>query len=444
MNQSITVSPEAPHMKTADLVNESSEKTDEYLPVAVGTTVSAGDRNNFGTVVDDLGGSCIIKFQSIEGNVAQKEIPKSELSLQNGTRLAKSKMKFKVWSFHDLDKKHPEMRPEILHGFIRRGETVNVIGSPKSGKTWFAIGMAMSVAAGTPWLKRIQTEQGVVVYIDNELHEETIAERFRRVAEASDFDLDELNKNFKTISLRGLGVDIESLSDALDAIEGNVSMIVLDALYRFLPKGCSENDNADMTRIYNTLDRYAKRLDAAVVVVHHTSKGGQGGKNVTDVGSGAGSISRAADCHMIIRPHEKDGYFVIQSENRSFPKCEPMTMQFNWPCWHLSLEEAKVRVDKSAHTQRNDEKSINDGKLIVERFKSGIPFSTNDANKVIGGNYLRAARIVKEMFTANNIFLHSKFRRPRGHEPSDHYTVDSEHQFDEAYDSDNYREDWCK
>jgi hypothetical protein len=54
------------------------------------------------------------------------------------------------------------------------------------------------------------------------------------------------------------------------------------------------------------IDGYAAFLNAGWVNIHHTSKGDQSGKNTTDVGSGAGSQSRAADTHLIIRQHEEN------------------------------------------------------------------------------------------------------------------------------------------
>ena len=65
-------------------------------------------------------------------------------------------------------------------------------------------------------------------------------------------------------------------------------LIIIDALYRILPEGTSENDNAQITRVFNKLDNIAKKNDCAVINIHHSSKGNQGDKAVTDVGAGAG------------------------------------------------------------------------------------------------------------------------------------------------------------
>lgn len=53
---------------------------------------------------------------------------------------------------------------------------------------------------------------------------------------------------------------------------GDVRLIVLDPLVAF--NGANENDNMEMARLMFTLDRVAERTRAAVLVLHHVSKGG--------------------------------------------------------------------------------------------------------------------------------------------------------------------------
>ena len=100
-----------------------------------------------------------------------------------------------------------------------------------------------------------------------------------------------------------------------------------------LPPGTDENDNAAMCRVYNTIDAYAEKLGAAFILVHHTSKGNQSGKGVTDVGSGAGSISRATDSHLILRPHEEPNCAVLEAAVRSWPPVEPRALRWTFPVW---------------------------------------------------------------------------------------------------------------
>jgi AAA domain len=76
--------------------------------------------------------------------------------------------------FGDFVRDYPEMRPEVIKGILRQGETMNIISSAKVGKSFLAGGMAWSVATGRDWLSHAVTQSKVLI-IDNELHSETLA-----------------------------------------------------------------------------------------------------------------------------------------------------------------------------------------------------------------------------------------------------------------------------
>ena len=161
------------------------------------------------------------------------------------------------------------------------------------------------------------------------------------------------------ISLRGDGRSIIELSTDLigTIIAGEYTAIVWDALYRLLPAKTSENDNAGMMAIYNELDRIAEHTKASNIVIHHTSKGAQGEKGLTDVGAGAGSIARAADTHLAIRPHELADCAVVDAVCRSFRSPHPLTIRWEFPLWlESSIEPAlkKVKDNRQAKQEESD------------------------------------------------------------------------------------------
>ena len=108
-------------------------------------------------------------------------------------------------------------------------------------------------------------------------------------------------------------------------------MICLDALYRLVPAGMRENENSDMTQIYNQIDRIALAADAAVLVVHHTTKGVQTEKGTMDVGAGAGAIGRATDTHVTFLRHADEDCIVMNAETRSFRRPEARVLHTDWP-----------------------------------------------------------------------------------------------------------------
>jgi len=225
----------------------------------------------------------------------------------------------------------PEALAEpIIDGLLRRGETMNVIAPPKIGKTWLVHGLALSLASGWPWLGHLTTESRVLI-MDNELHEATLRYRLGTAMAAAGLDP---KNNLQAISLRGALMNLYAVCDWLSSFPARRwDVVVCDAFYRMVPEGKSENDNAEMAALYNHMDRVAHRLGIAWVLIHHSSKGNQAGKTVTDVGSGAGSMSRAADCHLVLRRHRDEGCVVMEAAARSFPPPPAIGLRWSFPSW---------------------------------------------------------------------------------------------------------------
>ena len=169
--------------------------------------------------------------------------------------------------------------------------------------------------------------------MDNELHAETLSDRLRKVIEANRMPSDSpdlLSLHFNP--QRGRQQDLQQFAESLGELKSrHVDIVIVDALYRALPADVDENSNGQITKVYNMGDRYAQEVDAGIILVHHTSKGVQSGKSVTDLGAGAGAQSRACDTHMGIVPHDEDGIvpgvFDVRLAVRSFGKVEPFCIR---------------------------------------------------------------------------------------------------------------------
>ena len=166
-----------------------------------------------------------------------------------------------------------------------------------------------------------------------------------------------------------------------------------------------------MMAIYNKLDYYANKWDCAIGVVHHASKGSQGDKNLTDVGSGAGSISRAADTHIVIRPHEDSELCVLECVTRSFKSPEPISIRFDWPLWYEANKDPELKRsgrqdnDAQAKADKLDSlamlekipqmpKSIQQNKLF-EQFDFGVGKSGRLIGKLVRAGQVKIRRKTK-------------------------------------------------
>jgi len=219
----------------------------------------------------------------------------------------------------------------IIHGLLREGETMNIIASPKVGKSWMVDLLAISLASGLDWLG-YKIDTGRVLLIDNELHINTTTYRMIQVAKALGMKTPLFSGHIDVKSLRGKLKDLHRLANTFTKLKpGRYKVIVIDAFYRTLPLGVDENDNGAIANLYNLLDLHAARLKCAFVLIHHASKGNQSNKSVTDVGAGAGSQSRAVDTHLVIRPHQDKDTFVVDAAVRSWAPIEPFVIRKQHP-----------------------------------------------------------------------------------------------------------------
>jgi len=262
---------------------------------------------------------------------------------------------------YELVSASPVMRRPVIHGLLREGETMNVISAPKMGKSWLVLDLAMSIATGRDWMG-FRCERGDVLILDNELHRETIANRIPRVAAARGLEMSAYAPHVCVRSLRGQLQDLFSLGTLFQSLPaGRFKVIILDAFYRFMPMNMDENDNGTMSSLYNHIDRYADVLGCSFVLIHHSTKGNQSGKAVTDVGAGAGSQSRATDTHLVLRPHEEASTVVFDAAVRSWPPCQPRCLRWEFPIWSPAdeLDPSQLKSDygrkRPAQPEKKDE-----------------------------------------------------------------------------------------
>ena len=203
---------------------------------------------------------------------------------------------------------------------------------------------------------------------------------------------------FDYVALRGNLLSITDLETLLMAYQpGDLTMIVLDAKYRFFGS-LEENSNEDQTKFHNIVDRLAKYLQCVIVLVHHSTKGDQGGRSVTDVGSGGGAQSRAADCHLVLRPHAEEGLAVLDAAVRTFAPVEPQTIRWDFPLW-TSEEgvEAILKADKTRGDNRQESKDKQSLSELAEIIRQGMgaPKTAYDLRKKVGCGQDRINRLIR-------------------------------------------------
>jgi hypothetical protein len=276
----------------------------------------------------------------------------------------------------ELRARFPRLNTAVVNGWCRESETINVIAPSKFGKSWLLYYLFLCIVSGRPIFDRFDVSAGPCWIFDNELHGSTLAHRIDAVAEAMGLPRAEFEYDLHIRPLRGnlpSLADLEHELSECDLEPASVRAFGFDALYRIMPAGSSENDNAAMTQVYNLLDRIGDRTRAANFVIHHSSKGSQSDRRLTDVGSGAGAQSRAADCHLILREHEEPGVAVLEAAVRSFAPVEPLALRWQFPLWvpDSYVDPSKLRGKQTASEQRQDDRDREGINKIVDALRQG-------------------------------------------------------------------------
>jgi RecA-family ATPase len=291
---------------------------------------------------------------------------RAEVEAYAAACIAAESGKFKT--AYDLLKKHGRRkRPSIINGIARQRDIVNIVAASKMGKTWFCHNLAIAVAAGLPFLiDDWKTEQGKVVIFDNELHEDSIADRLPFICEKANLDIDPL-KEIIVINCRGKGYNIDNIAPLMTELKVfNPKLIIFDSLYRFYPKGTNEMDPSAITDMYNTLDRYAAIIQtAAFAMVIHSTKGSQGDKEVMEVGSGTGGFGRATDNHIVVREDEADGKYVLETKARDWAEQKPLVIKKEFPLFIADLEATPNIKGKKTSTKAVQRETKNDDKDFI-------------------------------------------------------------------------------
>lgn len=212
-----------------------------------------------------------------------------------------------------LDEPFPSMK-WLVKDLIAPGTTL-LVGSPKAGKSWFALELALSVSLGLPFLDH-ETRKGPVLYLSLEDKYERIQRRlFTLVDEAND-DL-EFATMAETLG-HGLLIQLEKHF----ARKPDTALVVIDTLQKVRDMRTADDayavDYADLGKI----KRFADEHDSTVILVHHTRKLGDEANVFNMILGGNGLIGTADEAIMITKRNYFDQDAVLSITGRDVDASE--------------------------------------------------------------------------------------------------------------------------
>jgi len=231
-----------------------------------------------------------------------------------------------------------------------------ISGPPKSGKSWLALDLGLSVATGKPFLHKYAVERpGPVVLITSEDPDPLLQDRFKKILIAKGlggsvdlpsitfpknlgipFHLD-LDRDF-TFSPQGTDSLLKWLRQIRD-LHGRLALVIIDPILRFLPTGLDEYKASEVAAsIFQTTSKIYKEFGAGVVLVHHKNKSGSDSKG----SYGSIAFGAFAESALYLSPTGEDtrDWINVVGEYKS-------SAQTKWSYRFTELEE-KYQVELSS------------------------------------------------------------------------------------------------
>ena len=166
-----------------------------------------------------------------------------------------------------------EAPDELVEGLMTIGSAVVVYGDSNSGKTFWALSVAASVAMGTECYGR-RTDPGLVVYLASE-SPTSIRSRIQALKKYHNNELENLVVVQAPVNFYlgdGDATDVIGLVKTVEQMKGQpVRLIVGDTLAR-ISAGANENSGEDMGPVMSRFDVVAAATKACIMIIHHNGK----------------------------------------------------------------------------------------------------------------------------------------------------------------------------
>lgn len=239
-----------------------------------------------------------------------------------------------------------------ITGLVPEGLSV-LAGAPKVGKSWLALGWAISVAGGFRALHAIDCAAGPVLYLALEDNPRRLQGRILKVLDGATAP----GGLYLPTALPNLNAGGADLIRAWLDVHPDARMVVIDVFAKVRGQAAGSNAYSDDYRAAGLAKSIADEYGIAVVLVHHTRK--MAADDFLEELSGTNGIAGAADTiHVLSRSrHEADA--VLKTTGRDVEEAE-RALKFDQPTGTWSLLDGPVL-----------EHTVHDTSAVILRYVRG-------------------------------------------------------------------------
>lgn len=280
---------------------------------------------------------------------------------RDAVKEAKAPKSFKIWTPEEIWK--PLEPPDYLvGGLLVRGSLALVVAYGSSLKTWVLEDAALSVATGSKWMQRFDTQAAKALVIDFESGDYELRRRAHRLARGRELQIP--IEGFAFTSMPEMSLVDDAFFEALRPLASVYGFIGIDSLAA-ASGGIDENDARFATSLQR-LKAIAAETGTVVVVLHHTRKGNGEETDQREMVRGTSAIFNAVDVVLQMSKGKEDAGFVVrQTKARGGKAVEPFVVRVD-----DIGEDASVVVAKDVPD--SDEEDVAGASKALEKAKRAI------------------------------------------------------------------------
>jgi hypothetical protein len=254
----------------------------------------------------------------------------------------------------------------IIENICECGDKGELVAGSKRRKTFLLLLLLLHLAVGRAFLGFNIPRRRRVMWVNLELKKEWGWRRIHKLARSVGIEPEELRGWFFVVNARSKGMAVrEHLRELV--VSRKVELAGIDPRYKLHKAGESENLGEGVQGILDLQDEIAE-AGAAVLTVHHDSKGDNSEKDIADRGGGSGWAGRDVDFKITLSAQrdDPDNASVVELLCRNYPPNPPFCIR-----WEDGRFELAPDLSTAKHG-REDKRREAQAKPTVEDCESAV------------------------------------------------------------------------
>lgn len=190
----------------------------------------------------------------------------------------------------------PSHQPHLVKDLLSAGTLFVIYGESNSGKTFFALDMALAVASGASFRGR-RTARGLVIYVAgegaNSVRNRVVAYRMTNPQIQGGIPFAMIPFSVDFLSEEAIDVLIHTIETAEAECGEKAALVIIDTFARAVARG-DENSAKDVGVAVALADRIRQSRETCVGFIHHA------GKDASKGARGSSALRAAVDTEILI------------------------------------------------------------------------------------------------------------------------------------------------